>query len=80
MDQVLLYGVQWFLLFNKYRASGGDFDLVKAEFEALKAQLTAALPAPPNGVEWTDDDLLALVAEHAALTGAIRDRHGDDAA
>lgn len=50
-------------------------DEIRDAFNELRAQLTPNLPAPPNGVEWTDADLLALAVEHNAITAEIRARH-----
>lgn len=48
---------------------------LKASAEAFVADATSALPAPPTGDTWTDEDLAALRDGNHALAQAIIARH-----
>lgn len=43
---------------------------LKADIDALRADLTATLPTPPDGVAWRDADLDAIVARIEAKGAA----------
>lgn len=74
MNPALIIAINAFSLINRLR-DGGAFDEVRAQYEALRAQLTAELPAKSDGTPWTEGDLAALATEHNAITQQIRERH-----
>lgn len=76
MNPLIIWAVRASLLLLKVKDGPLD-DKLKAELDDLRAQLTPQLPAPPNGVEWTTEDLQALAQQVKDVNAEIRLAHGD---